>query len=172
MACCERITLVGALFLGIVAILPFLVRPLGGHQTQMLITSTGLLIVVGVVLDTMKQLEAQLLMRHYEGFIRKMRLVAHGRYRSCLGAPGAGKGTQAELLSEWLPCAAGVERRSVSRRRWRTGTELGVRAKTYMDEGELVPDDVTVAMVAERLRKPDCAAGRDPGWLSAHGGAG
>jgi len=68
----KRITLVGALFLGIVAILPFLVRPLVGTN-QMLITSTGLLIVVGVVLDTMKQLEAQLLMRHYEGFIKKAR---------------------------------------------------------------------------------------------------
>jgi preprotein translocase subunit SecY len=69
----QRITLVGALFLGVIAILPFLVRPLVGAQSQMLLTSTGLLIVVGVILDTMKQLEAQLLMRHYEGFIRKMR---------------------------------------------------------------------------------------------------
>jgi preprotein translocase subunit SecY len=68
----KRITFVGALFLGIVAIMPFLVRPLV-QTNQMLLTSTGLLIVVGVVLDTMKQLEAQLLMRHYEGFIRKTR---------------------------------------------------------------------------------------------------
>jgi len=68
----RRITIVGALFLGIVAILPFLVRPISGTG-KMLITSTGLLIVVGVVLDTMKQLESQLLMRHYEGFIRKAR---------------------------------------------------------------------------------------------------
>lgn len=67
----RRITVVGALFLGLIAILPWLVRPLVGTD-QMLITSTGLLIVVGVVLDTMKQLEAQLLMRHYEGFIRKL----------------------------------------------------------------------------------------------------
>jgi preprotein translocase subunit SecY len=69
----QRITLVGALLLGGVAILPWLVNILTGQtgaQTQsLLITSTGLLIVVGVVLDTMKQLEAQLLMRHYEGFI-------------------------------------------------------------------------------------------------------
>jgi preprotein translocase subunit SecY len=70
----QRITLVGAIFLGAVAILPWLVKsvtsdPQGGIGT-MLITSTGLLIVVGVVLDTMKQLEAQLLMRHYEGFIK------------------------------------------------------------------------------------------------------
>ncbi len=65
----QRITLVGALFLGLVAILPFLVRDVT-ETTTMLITSTGLLIVVGVVLDTMKQLQAQLLMRHYEGFIK------------------------------------------------------------------------------------------------------
>jgi preprotein translocase subunit SecY len=71
----QRITLVGALMLGGVAILPWIVNILpgvsqSGSQTQaLLITSTGLLIVVGVVLDTMKQLEAQLLMRNYEGFI-------------------------------------------------------------------------------------------------------
>lgn len=71
----QRITFVGALMLGGVAILPWLVNIIpgvsqSGSQTQaLLITSTGLLIVVGVVLDTMKQLEAQLLMRHYEGFI-------------------------------------------------------------------------------------------------------
>ncbi len=71
----QRITLVGALLLGGVAVLPWLVNIIpgvsqSGSQTQaLLITSTGLLIVVGVVLDTMKQLEAQLLMRHYEGFI-------------------------------------------------------------------------------------------------------
>ncbi len=65
----QRITLVGAVFLGIVAILPFLVRDVT-ETNLLIITSTGLLIVVGVVLDTMKQLQAQLLMRHYEGFIK------------------------------------------------------------------------------------------------------
>ena len=59
----------GALFLGIVAILPYFTQLATGVQT-MALSSTGLLIVVGVVLDTMKQLEAQLLMRHYEGFIK------------------------------------------------------------------------------------------------------
>jgi preprotein translocase subunit SecY len=66
----RRITLVGAVFLGMIAILPFLIRGVAGTG-QMLVTSTGLLIVVGTVLDTMKQLEAQLLMRHYEGFIKR-----------------------------------------------------------------------------------------------------
>lgn len=65
----RRITLVGALFLGGVAVLPFFTQLL--MQTQvLLITSAGLLIVVGVVVDTMRQLEAQLLMRHYEGFMK------------------------------------------------------------------------------------------------------
>jgi preprotein translocase subunit SecY len=64
-----RITIVGAVVLGIVAILPFVERTEAASQT-LILTSTGLLIVVGVVLDTMKQLEAQLLMRHYEGFIK------------------------------------------------------------------------------------------------------
>ncbi|MHB0875902.1 MAG: preprotein translocase subunit SecY [Anaerolineae bacterium] len=66
----RRITFVGALFLGLVAILPWLVSGLAATNT-MLITSAGLLIVVGVVLDTMRQLEAQLLMRRYEGFLRR-----------------------------------------------------------------------------------------------------
>jgi preprotein translocase subunit SecY len=64
-----RITWAGAIFLGIVAVLPFLARQVTTIQALTL-SSTGLLIVVGVVLDTIKQLEAQLLMRHYQGFIR------------------------------------------------------------------------------------------------------
>ncbi|MCB0122759.1 MAG: preprotein translocase subunit SecY [Caldilineaceae bacterium] len=76
----SRITLVGALFLGFVAIMPFVVGMVVSgfvgsadvltSNRSLIISSTGLLIVVGVVLDTMKQIEAQLLMRNYEGFIR------------------------------------------------------------------------------------------------------
>jgi preprotein translocase subunit SecY len=66
----RRITLVGALFLGGVAVLPFFVQLLMDTRV-LLITASGLLIVVGVVVDTMRQMEAQLLMRHYEGFIRR-----------------------------------------------------------------------------------------------------
>jgi len=64
-----RITLAGALFLGVVAILPFIARTVTNVQAVQL-SSMGLLIVVGVVLDTMKQMEAQLTMRRYEGFIK------------------------------------------------------------------------------------------------------
>jgi preprotein translocase subunit SecY len=63
-----RITWLGAIFLGLVAVMPFLGEVFMGSTIAM--SSTGLLIVVGVVLDTMKQLEAQLLMRNYEGFIK------------------------------------------------------------------------------------------------------
>ncbi len=65
----NRITLAGALFLGLVAVLPFFARLFTGI-TQLGLGSTALLIVVGVAIDTMRQLEAQLLMRNYEGFIR------------------------------------------------------------------------------------------------------
>jgi preprotein translocase subunit SecY len=65
----RRITLVGALFLGGVAVLPYIVD-LFLQTSVLLVTTSGLLIVVGVVVDTMRQLEAQLLMRHYEGFIK------------------------------------------------------------------------------------------------------
>lgn len=64
-----RITWAGALFLGVIAILPFFAQTVTNIQSLQL-SSTGLLIIVGVVLDTMKQLESQLLMRQYEGFIR------------------------------------------------------------------------------------------------------
>ena len=63
-----RITFGGAVFLGVVAVLPFIVRSITGFQTLSL-QSTALLIVVGVALDTMRQLEAQLIMRNYRGFI-------------------------------------------------------------------------------------------------------
>lgn len=73
----RRITFVGAVFLGIVAIMPgimtligVLLRIDGLQQSVLIISGSGLIIVVGVVIDTMRQLEAQLLMRHYEGFIK------------------------------------------------------------------------------------------------------
>jgi len=65
----NRITWAGAVFLALVAIMPFFARELTGVQVLQL-SSMGMLIVVGVVLDTMKQLEAQLVMRRYEGFIK------------------------------------------------------------------------------------------------------
>ncbi len=65
----NRITLIGALFLGVVAVLPFVIGE-AFNLNNVLISSTALLIVVGVAIDTMRQLDAQLLMRRYEGFIK------------------------------------------------------------------------------------------------------
>ena len=75
-----------------------------------------------------------------------------------LGAPGAGKGTQAAMLVESLGIPH-VASGDLFRDNLGRGTELGLLAKKYMDEGKLVPDDVTVRMVLDRLARPDCAKG-------------
>ena len=75
-----------------------------------------------------------------------------------LGAPGAGKGTQAELICEKLSIPA-ISTGNILREAVKTGTELGVKAKSFMDAGKLVPDEVVVGMVKERLSAPDCANG-------------
>jgi len=75
-----------------------------------------------------------------------------------LGPPGAGKGTQAALLAERLGTPH-VASGDLFREALREETELGLTAKAYMNRGELVPDEVTIAMVRERLQKPDCDNG-------------
>ena len=75
-----------------------------------------------------------------------------------VGAPGAGKGTQAKLLQESLHLPQ-VSTGDLFRFNLRNETELGRLARTYMDRGELVPDEVTVAMVKDRLAMADCAEG-------------
>lgn len=75
-----------------------------------------------------------------------------------IGAPGAGKGTQAKLLEEALGLPQ-VSTGDLFRFNLKNNTELGKLARTYMDRGELVPDEVTVAMVKDRLSLPDCADG-------------
>jgi adenylate kinase len=75
-----------------------------------------------------------------------------------LGGPGAGKGTQAERLSEALAIPQ-VSTGDLFRENLKNDTELGLLAKGYMERGELVPDEVTVAMVRERLSRPDASEG-------------
>jgi len=74
------------------------------------------------------------------------------------GAPGAGKGTQASVLRSELGMVH-VASGDLFRRALQEQTELGLLAKSYMEKGELVPDDVTISMVLERIRKPDCGVG-------------
>ena len=75
-----------------------------------------------------------------------------------LGAPGAGKGTQAELLIEKLGIL-GISTGNMLREAIKNGTELGMKVKSYMDGGLLVPDELIMGIVAERVAKPDCANG-------------
>ena len=75
-----------------------------------------------------------------------------------LGPPGVGKGTQAEILSKKTGLAH-ISSGDLFRENLKNQTELGKLAQTYMHEGELVPDDVTIAMIRDRLHRPDCKAG-------------
>jgi adenylate kinase len=79
-------------------------------------------------------------------------------YLVLLGPPGAGKGTQAERLQEELKLPH-VASGDLFRENIGNETGLGLLAKRYIDRGQLVPDDVTIAMVRERLQQPDCADG-------------
>ena len=79
-------------------------------------------------------------------------------YIIMLGAPGAGKGTQADILSQEmdLPHIASGD---LFRQALEKSTDVGLLAKSYMDKGELVPDEITTRMILERIDQPDCASG-------------
>jgi len=80
------------------------------------------------------------------------------KYIVLLGPPASGKGTQAARLREALDLPH-VASGDLFRENLKNQTELGLEAKTYMDRGALVPDDVTIAMVIDRLSQPDCVKG-------------
>ncbi|MBR2340101.1 MAG: adenylate kinase [Clostridia bacterium] len=75
-----------------------------------------------------------------------------------LGAPGAGKGTQAEIVSERLSIPT-ISTGVIIREALAAGTEMGLAAKKFIDEGALVPDDVVIGIIRERLSLDDCANG-------------
>ena len=75
-----------------------------------------------------------------------------------LGAPGAGKGTQAEVICEKLTIPA-ISTGNIIRESMKTGTEMGLKAKAFVEEGKLVPDEVVIGIIKERLAKDDCASG-------------
>jgi adenylate kinase len=75
-----------------------------------------------------------------------------------VGPPGAGKGTQATVVAERLSIPA-ISTGDIFRANVTAGTELGVEAKKYMDQGLLVPDEVTIGLIRNRLTEPDAAAG-------------
>lgn len=75
-----------------------------------------------------------------------------------LGAPGAGKGTQAEIISEKFGIPT-VSTGNIIREALKNGTEMGLKAKAYTEVGQLVPDEVVIGIIKERLVKDDCANG-------------
>ncbi|MDO4788075.1 MAG: adenylate kinase [Johnsonella sp.] len=75
-----------------------------------------------------------------------------------LGAPGAGKGTQAKMIAEKYQIPH-VSTGDIFRANIKEGTELGMKAKSYMDKGELVPDEVTIGMLMDRINEADCKKG-------------
>ncbi len=79
-------------------------------------------------------------------------------YVVLLGPPGAGKGTQAKLVSRELDLPH-ISSGEIFRENMKLHTDLGESAKVYIDRGQLVPDDVTIAMIQERLSRTDCSKG-------------
>ncbi len=75
-----------------------------------------------------------------------------------LGAPGAGKGTQAEIISKKLNIPT-ISTGNILRAAVKNGTPVGLQAKAYMDAGQLVPDEVIIGVINERLQEPDCQNG-------------
>ncbi len=75
-----------------------------------------------------------------------------------LGAPGAGKGTQAEIISEKYNIPT-ISTGNIIRAALKNGTEMGLKAKAYTEKGELVPDDVVIGIIKERLAQSDCDDG-------------
>ena len=75
-----------------------------------------------------------------------------------LGAPGAGKGTQAEVICNHLGIPA-ISTGNIIRAALKNGSELGIKAKSFMDEGKLVPDSIVIDIIKARLLDPDCKKG-------------
>ena len=75
-----------------------------------------------------------------------------------LGAPGAGKGTQAEIISETYKIPT-ISTGNIIRAALKEGTEMGLKAKAYTEKGELVPDEIVIGIIKERLSEPDCNGG-------------
>lgn len=75
-----------------------------------------------------------------------------------LGAPGAGKGTQAEIICDRFSIPS-ISTGNIIREAMKTGTEMGLKAKAFVEDGKLVPDEVVIGIIKERLAKDDCRNG-------------
>ena len=149
----NRITLPGALFLTVVAAIPLLVFKLW-NISQFPFGGVSLLIIVGVALETMQQIDSQLMMRNYEGFLRYVRAWSPEDGKQAPdrapGQAGCRQGNPGQPARPALRHRAPLHRRHVPGPGER-GTAFGLEAKRYMDAGELVPDDIVMGVVEECL---------------------
>ena len=114
------------------------------QATSRALGGTSVLIVVGVALDTMRQMESQMMMRSYEGFSAVNLLV--------LGPQGAGKGTQAKRIAAEYGIPH-VSTGDMFRAAQAEGTEFGKQVERIMAAGRLVPDELTIAMIERAPRR-------------------
>ena len=148
----NRITLPGSIYLGVIAVLPNLFLEIGntGGVQNLPFGGTAVLIMVGVGFGygqtDREPADAAQLRR-----VPEVRVVL-------LGPPGAGKGTQAEKLSEKLGIPQ-ISTGDLFRENISSGTPLGLEAKRYLDAGDLVPSELTNKLVEDRIEQSDAADG-------------
>ena len=148
-----RITLPGSIYLAIIAIIPFIAFAFLGVGQRFIFGGTSLLIMVGVGLDTVKQIESPAAAAQLRRVPPLMRVVL-------MGPPGAGKGTQAVVRGRSASASRTSRPATSSAPTSPGGTAARAsRRRSYMDAGEYVPDSVTNAMVRDRLAQPDAAGG-------------
>ena len=147
----SRITLPGAIYLAAISMIPLVALVLLNANQNFPFGGTSILIMVGVGLDTVKQIECS-------AAAAKLRRVPALMRMLLMGPPGAGKGTQAKVLAERLNIPA-VSTGDIFRANVKDETPLGLEAKRYMDAGDYVPDEVTNAMVRDRLSEADAGEG-------------
>ena len=158
--------MVGAAYLALVCLLPEIL--ISYAAVPFYFGGTSLLIVVRVTMDTVAQIQGHLLAQQYEGLIKKSKLRGKTQMRLILlGPPGAGKGTQAKHLVEKYGMVQ-LSTGDMLRAAIAAGTPLGQQAKEIMERGELVPDESSSAIVADRIAEPDAAQRVHPRRLSAH----
>ena len=152
-----RLTTVGALYLAAVCVLPEIL--ISSTRCPFYFGGTSLLIVVSVTMDTVAQIQSHLIAHQYEGPDQEGPTEREARMRLILlGPPGAGKGTQAA----WIKDTYGIPQLSTGemlREAVAKGTEVGREAKSVMEAGKLVSDEIINRIVAERIDEPDCANG-------------
>ena len=165
-----RITVVGAIYLSAVCILPEIL--ISQYSVPFYFGGTSLLIVVSVTMDTVAQIHSHLLAHQYEGLIKKAQAAGpdadepdpSGAARRRQGHPGEAARSRhtASCSSPPATCCA----------RDRLGSRLGAAVKAIMEPGELVPDDIIIAMIAERIGRAGLRERLHPRRLPAHRAAG